>query len=381
MCNNILHFKRVNLTPIYMRKKSTFFLRRYLNGFVLFFIPFLSVAQYYPPSDPTYLLSTTYSDEFNGTKKSMWSSLGSGDHFADGTFESGEIHFNSETVSGQTRNYLQLTATRKTDSSGNYYYATGGIQVPYYSSPYYYGYYEIEARASISGSKSTTQLFPAFWTWNANGSPSWYEEMDIFEEGPPYLKNNNLDVHYWYRRPDYGFELFPQEGLKSGIDMTSWHTYGLEWDVDKLIYYVDGVPFYTVLPNPSIDVLIPSHSNKYLLIDLQVTNYPNPLDFTSAALGSMDVNYFRYYTMKKSNSSCGSLDLYTISSNTDLTNYLNPSNNLENLKKTITIGSGTAISVPSGTTVTMRATDEFDINGDFTVPLGSELDLIPSVCY
>ena len=52
------------------------------------------------------------------------------------------------------------------------------------------------------------------------------------------------------------------------------------------------------------------------------------------------------------------------------------------LRKTITIGNGnSSIYLTPGEIKTYRATDEIIIQGDFYVPLGSELNLIPTICH
>jgi len=85
----------------------------------------------------------------------------------------------------------------------------------------------------------------------------------------------------------------------------------------------------------------------------------------------MSVDYFRYYSL--SNNYCN--QNATILNNSQLSSFLFA------IRKNIFIGNGSSsISLSSGDNITFRATNEIIINGDFTVPLGSELNLIPTPC-
>ena len=48
------------------------------------------------------------------------------------------------------------------------------------------------------------------------------------------------------------------------------------------------------------------------------------------------------------------------------------------VKKSITIGNST---IPQNSNVTLRATDFIQLNGGFTLPLGSELNIVPTPCF
>ena len=93
-------------------------------------------------------------------------------------------------------------------------------------------------------------------------------------------------------------------------------------------------------------------------------NAPYPLEYI--------IDYFRYYQLDMSN--CNT-DI-TIRNNDDLNNFT------YGVRKNITIGTGSSsIPLNSGDNITLRSSGEISINGEFIVPLGAELTLIPTPCH
>ncbi len=107
-----------------------------------------------------------------------------------------------------------------------------------------------------------------------------------------------------------------------------------------------------------------------VVIDLQIDSGVDDFNPSITFPQYMKIDYFRYYQLRYD---C-TMDI-VINNNTDLSNYVS------SVKRKITIGNGTStISLYSGDIKTFRATDETTINGDFSVPIGSELNIIPTPC-
>jgi hypothetical protein len=85
---------------------------------------------------------------------------------------------------------------------------------------------------------------------------------------------------------------------------------------------------------------------------------------------TFEVDYVRVYKLR--------FDNYC-STNETITNFTNYQSNT--VKKNITISGTSPITVPGNSTIILRAHNEITINGDFSVPLGSEFGTLISACY
>lgn len=118
-----------------------------------------------------------------------------------------------------------------------------------------YGYFEIGCKVPKGAG-----LWPAFWLYD--GLP----EIDIMEIGGS--KTNRLRVAYHYGKSYKGGELISQ-GNKLYIPDASkrYHTYGVDWEPNKLTYYFDGYPVWVVKGD------FVCKKKRYMIINLAVS-YP-----------------------------------------------------------------------------------------------------------
>jgi len=105
-----------------------------------------------------------------------------------------------------------------------------------------YGYYEVKARPMNSAGSSS------FW-FQQDGVPGWRTEIDVFEIGGKakgFEHKVNMNLHV-FRTPDE-----KQHWSAGGVWIAPWrpaddyHVYGLEWGLDEIKYFVDGVVVRTV---------------------------------------------------------------------------------------------------------------------------------------
>ena len=106
-----------------------------------------------------------------------------------------------------------------------------------------YGYFEVRAKPMNSAGSSSF--------WFSHGTPQWCTEIDVFEIGgkaPGREKAYNMNCH-----------IFTENGVRNhwntgGVWEAPWrladafHTYGLEWTPEHIVFYVDGV-IVRSLPN------------------------------------------------------------------------------------------------------------------------------------
>ena len=322
-----------------------------------------------PQTDPHWIMNNIFSDEFNGSRKSIWQNYGLYDSLGSAIHRPQNIQYGIETESG--RNFLRFIAEVE---NGTIY--SGGIRTGLEFGGYLglgYGYYEIEARV-LQTPNIVSGLWPAFWTQHSykptNSPPYWYEEIDIFEPCNCQVRANEHEVGYHRRLNDYdsaSINIDPEKHKKTkyNVDMSLWHKYAIEWLPERLTFYCDDEAFAVIGP----DTLTPYHQNTNLWIDLQTdldTGGYCPPDIIEGILGYFDVNYFRYYQL-----SCDSVDINEIL-DYNTYNYT--------MKKSITLSG--ASSLISGENISLRATDFIKLDVGFEVPIGAELylDIHPAPC-
>jgi beta-glucanase (GH16 family) len=145
--------------------------------------------------------------------------------------------------------YGVSSETGEIETLGNYAYSNGSYIIikSFYSGGNYYSakiksvntfqYGTIAATIKVTGG---TGAWPAFWMMGDWTTYTWPTcgEIDIMEN-----LNNSTTVYcnsHWYY---YGNQ--EDQGYKTGITMSSWHTYGIVWSSSSIKYYVDGVWYKT----------------------------------------------------------------------------------------------------------------------------------------
>ena len=331
-------------------------------------------AQIAPNIDENWELNTAKCDEFNSTilDNSKWDALdpwnGIGYNWGGGQY------FRPANVSVDG-NYLQLKVE---DISWSDKYYSGGVQSTDHN--YSYGYFEIRAKLPgfyNSGLPCGEGFWPAFWTYyvehDVNGCRTIHDEIDILEPSGSQYADAKSNVAGWHdEHPDCNIDHVKISGnvwyTHSQPLFDNYHKYAVEWLPDRIIFYFDDQPFYVEFNHPKM-VMEP----QFVVIDQQIDGgLPVPYLNPNTPLPQyMSVDYFRYYSL--SNNYCN--QNATILNNSQLSSFLFA------IRKNIFIGNGSSsISLSSGDNITFRATNEIIINGDFTVPLGSELNLIPTPC-
>ena len=99
-----------------------------------------------------------------------------------------------------------------------------------------YGYFEVRCRPMKSAGSSS------FWFYDS--TPELWTEIDVFEIGggaPGFEKKYNMNVHV-FRTPSEKKHWSIGEVWIAPEDLADdYHTYGLQWDKDKIQWYYDGV--------------------------------------------------------------------------------------------------------------------------------------------
>jgi len=238
-----------------------------------------------------------------------------------------------------------------------YQYTSGCI---YSQNPYKYGYFEIYAK--LPGSNG---YYPTFWLHNAGvdieNNNCWYNEIDIFEINDCVEKPLSMD-------PIWDFTC-PNPTNKNG-DRTylafnyadGYHWYGLEWDRDKITWYIDRK---AVKQRVNDQGGIGIQNAMYIIIALSLHAPGTECPITSSSIFP-DYMYIEQANVWRLKYDCNTVV-------TEILNYDNPqAPNYYNyaVKKLISL-SGVS-SLTSGQNVSLRATDYIELKNGFEVPLGAE---------
>ncbi len=317
-----------------------------------------------PPQDKNW--EEVFKDSFNTFYTGRWykeHNLVKGDYNPnEGKFDEDQhIYYmdNVYTVNGK----LVLEAKRLTDSLpcpkgsancqyGGWHKYTSGAIVS--NSKYKYGYFEIYAKLP-----SGTVFWPAFWLWNANKIPPncFYNEIDIMEANgcEPNWVSSNFQATFDCEERD-------RDAIHHTCNYSdgNYHWFGVEWNRDKITWYVDRVSVRQIpnnlwgigIQNPLVIIinlaLFPPSWNKCLL---DTTLFP----------AYMYIDYVNIYHLKEDRTGIINACNY----NFDL--YDN------RVKRNITIGGqGCGNTIENGKNITLRAAEFIQINGEFTVEPGAE---------
>lgn len=130
--------------------------------------------------------------------------------------------------------YLIIEAHK--ESYEGYAYTSGSILT---RGKYTFKYGKVEIRAKMTDGDGT---WPAAWTTGDNydqvGWPAC-GEIDIFEHVGREPGVIHANVHYGLT------DHYAAPGLITGIDVTQFHTYVIEWDREAIKWSVDGVQYHS----------------------------------------------------------------------------------------------------------------------------------------
>lgn len=186
-----------------------------------------------PPTGKPYVLA--FEDNFDGTSLdlSKWSY-----NYPWGTYHNHMANMQSQQVT-VTNGELVLTAIAQrtiwdpwgVNTPGgwkNLDYTSGAVHT---KDHFWVGRGYMEGRFWMPWQWST---WPAYWMLQ----DGWPPEIDIFE-----LQNERTRHHFYYH---YGPDWQNEQSFGSqhwGVDKSAgWHTYGVEWEDDRMTFYLDAAP-------------------------------------------------------------------------------------------------------------------------------------------
>ena len=229
-----------------------------------------------------------------------------------------------------------------------YNYTSGWVEtIDNYNTQYGY----IEARIKVPKIKGSNS---AFWTHVGVHNASNAAEIDIFElygSNPANVVNTNIHKCYDAWCKDDLVKLY-----LSNFDYRDWHTYAIEWDKNRIIWYIDSKVVRTLNNHGIVDPVRIIFS-----ASIDPTEKPSPGSFP----GYMLVDYVKVYGLK-------------CDKNTAVNEIPNFNTYDYSVKKSITLSGATTI--PTNKNITLRANDFIELKPGFYAPVGTSLYLDVSPC-
>ncbi|HEX6293484.1 MAG TPA: carbohydrate-binding protein [Herpetosiphonaceae bacterium] len=245
------------------------------------------VAQPNPASAQT-SWQLVWSDEFNGTSVDP----------ANWTFETGghgwgnnELQYytngSNASVSGGV---LTITANRVSSGYSCWYgtcqYTSTRMNT---KGKREFQYGRIEARMALPMGKG---IWPAFWMLGANfPSTPWPNsgEIDIME----HVNNENV-THGTIHWDSNGYASYG--GPSGAVNVTTYHTYAIEWDSSAIRWFLDGTKFWEANILNNINSTEEFHKPFFMILNLAVGgNWPGSPDSTTVFPARVMVDYVRVY--------------------------------------------------------------------------------------
>ena len=208
-----------------------------------------------------------------------------GDGWGNGELE----YYTDRTDNSYIENGCLVIVAKKESYSGKYYTSarmkTQGLR------SFTYGKIEAKIKATNANGK-----WIAFWTLGENKTTNFHPrcgEIDIMER-----TNSNT----WTNMGSHWYNLTTRTAQMTGsqlgnTDSSEWHVYGMEWDEEKIKFYLDDNYYKTMSINEEMNECF--NSPQYILLNLAIGgSYPgNTIDATKLPF-KMYIDYVRVYGKK-----------------------------------------------------------------------------------
>ncbi len=218
-----------------------------------------------------------FQEEFNGPNldQARWNT-----QYWWGRTNGQELQYYSDDAFNIKDNALIIQAQREKRADKNY---TSGVITSLDKFSFQYGYVEVYAKIPKGRG-----LWPAFWL--LSNTQNDRSEIDIFENIGHDPTTLYMTTHFVN---DNGSPAFSQ-GKYRGVDYSAgYHIYAVDWQADRIIWYIDGVERYRETNN------IP-HEPLYLLANLAVGGkWPGNPDPKTVFPANYQIDYIRVYQPAK----------------------------------------------------------------------------------
>ena len=223
-----------------------------------------------------------WQDEFNGSLSSDWVfETGTGS----GGWGNNELQYYRQENASINNGHLVITARQ--ENFGGMNYTSARLKTQGRKS---WKYGKIEARISMP---SFSGVWPAFWMLGDNiTSVGWPAcgEIDIMEQ-----INTEQATHGTIHWQDHNGN-YANYGGYTGVNVTQFHTYSIEWTDQTIRWLLDGVQYHEVNIAGGINGTSEFHNNFFIILNMAIGgNWPGFSINNGAMPAEMRIDYVRVY--------------------------------------------------------------------------------------
>lgn len=181
---------------------------------------------------------------------------------------------------------------------------SGGM-IHQFDGEYKYGYFE-----ALIKTPTTRGVFPAFWLFGGVGGAAGYNEIDIMEHGV-----GDVTVHTSQELNATGFGTARAKwnySLPGQVFSAQPVLYGLRWDKNKVVWYINGIPVKIMTDIEGASGIIDNHVIPDLpmsiILNHQIERYTPVLNY----LPKLDSSIMQVYDLNvyQRNDTFGNVDFY-----------------------------------------------------------------------
>lgn len=153
-----------------------------------------------------------------------------------------------------------------------------------------YGYIEVRAKLPVGQG-----IWPAFWMLGSNikekGWP-WCGEIDILE----YVgKEPHMVFTSLHTKDSHGETINTRKTEFKDIE-EGFHTYAVDWNAERMIFYVDDQAVYTFAPENKTEAIWPYNQPFYILLNVAIGgNFGGPEVDDTIFPQTFMIDYIRVY--------------------------------------------------------------------------------------
>ena len=249
-----------------------------------------------PETEKTYEL--VWADEFDTEEidTTKWAfQIGDGTEYGIPGWGNNELEYYTDRAENAFVDSGNLVIIAREEKFNNFSYTSARLRTKDFAD-WKFGRIEISARLPKGQG-----IWPAIWmlpTQEVFGGWPTSGEIDIMELVGHEPNTVHGTVHFGPAWPDNKFIGSPFK-LESGDFFDGFHTFSIEWEEDRILFFVDGQTYFNVTKQTTSPHIYPFNQFFHLILNIAVGgDWPGRPDQTTVFPQRMEIDYIRIYQLQ-----------------------------------------------------------------------------------